>query len=445
MGSWSFDIAVLLALVSASGLLSLAQAALASARRAKLQQQSEQGHRGAAAALELLAAPQRVETTVRIGVAALAVLAGAYGGATLGAALAGELGRIAWLAPFAGTAAVLLVVIAVAFLSLVLGEFVPRRIAQQRPERIAAGAAPVLQGLLRLASPVARLLTLAANLVLRLLKIDPAADVTVSEEEIKEMIEIGTQEGVFEPAEQELVERVFRLADRSVSALMTPRPDVVALDLEDTAEEIQRKITDGGHTHYPVVSGRIDNILGMVNSKDLLTQNLACRPIDLKAVLRPPLFVPESMPALDVLERFRKKRVHVAFVIDEHGGFQGLVTTSDLLEAIVGDMPVPDGTGEAEIVRREDGSFLVDGAVIADEVKKLLALNELPFEDDHAYETLGGLVMAFLERIPAAGDHFEWKGFRFEVVDMDGHRVDKVLIAPLPAPEPPRPAAERGA
>jgi putative hemolysin len=267
--------------------------------------------------------------------------------------------------------------------------------------------------------------------VLRLFGIKPSTEASVTEEEIKMMIEQGTQEGVFEPTEQEMVERIFRFGDRTASALMTPRPDVVWLDPNEPAEEIQKKITADSHTHYPVAEGQIDRIIGLVNSKDLLSQNLSCRPIDLRSVLRPALFIPESMPALDVLERLKKKRTHVAFVIDEHGGFQGLVTTSDILEAIVGDIPMPDETEEADIIRREDGSWLVDGKVLADEIKELLQVNALPFEDENLYQTLGGLVMAFLGRIPRSGDHFEWSGFRFEVMDMDGHRVDKVLIRSL--------------
>jgi putative hemolysin len=253
------------------------------------------------------------------------------------------------------------------------------------------------------------------------------------------MIEQGTQEGVFEPTEQAMVERVFRLGDRTASALMTPRPDVVWLDPDEPPEDIQKKITADSHTHYPVAEGQIDRIIGLVNSKDLLSQNLSCRPIDLRSVLRPALFIPESTAAFDVLERFKKKRTHVAFVIDEHGGFQGLVTTSDILEAIVGDIPLPDEVEEADIIRRADGSWLVDGKVLADELQLLLQVNTLPFEDENLYQTLGGLVMAFLDRIPKPGEYFDWNGFRFEVMDMDGHRVDKVLIKPLAQELPPQP------
>jgi putative hemolysin len=428
---------ILLGLVLANGLFAMAEIALISARKSRLQQHAEEGRWGAQAALDLTAAPNRFLSTIQIGITLVGILAGVFGGAALSGEIAELIRRIPALAAYAEAAGLTLVVIGITYLSLVLGELVPKRIAMHHAESIAAGAAPFMRALARLAAPIVHLLSFSTEVLLKLLKIKAPADVTVSEEEVKMMIEQGTQEGVFEPTEQEMVERIFRLGDRTVNALMTPRPDVVWLDPDEPAEEIQRKITTHGHTHYPVVAGQIDRILGMVNSKDLLSQNLSCRPIDLRAVLRPAMFVPESMLALDVLERFKKKRTHVAFVIDEHGGFQGLVTTSDLLEAIVGDIPMPNEPEDAEIVRREDGSWLVDGAVIADEVKELIHVDELPFEDENLYQTLGGLMMAFLERIPAPGDHFEWKHHRFEVVDMDGHRVDKVLIAPCPAKESP--------
>jgi putative hemolysin len=435
MNSLASEVFVILVLVIVNGVFAMMEIALISARKLRLQQQSDEGQRGAQIALELTASPNRFLSTTQIGITLIGVLAGAFGGATIAGDLAVKLRLIPWLAPYAGAAAIGIVVVAITFVSLVIGELVPKRIAMQHAEGIAVGTAPFMKALSWLAAPVVHLLSIATELVLKAFRIKGPGDVTVSEEEVKMMIEQGTQEGVFEPTEQAMVERVFRLGDRTVNALMTPRPDVVWLDPDEAPDEIQRKITTNGHNHYPVVAGQIDNILGLVNSKDLLSQNLSCQPIDLRAVLRPAMFVPETMSALDVLERFKKKRTHVAFVIDEHGGFQGLVTTSDLLEAIVGDIPTLNEAEEAAVTRRDDGSWLVDGAVIADEVKELMQVDELPFEDQNLYQTLGGLVMAFLERIPATGDHFEWKGHRIEVVDMDGHRVDKVLISPLPPRE----------
>ena len=436
MDSLSTQIFIIAALIIANGIFAMAEIAIVSARKARLQQRAEEGDEGARIALELANSPSRFLPTIQIGITLVGIFAGAFGGATIADKLAPELNRISWIAPHGGAVSLFIVVLAITFLSLIIGELVPKQIALQHAERISAAFAPAIRSLAWVASPLVHLLSLTTQLVLRLFGIKPSAETSVTEEEIKLMIEQGTQEGVFEPTEQEMVERVFRLGDRTVNALMTPRPDVIWLDLNDPPEEIQSKITSNSHTHYPVAEDQIDTIIGMVNSKDLLSQNLSCRPIDLRSVLQPALFIPESMSALDLLERFKKKRTHVALVIDEHGGFQGLITTSDVLEAIVGDIPTPGESEEADVIHREDGSWLVDGKVLADELKELLQKDELPFEDENLYQTLGGLVMAFLDRIPRSGNHFDWDGYRFEVVDMDGHRVDKVLIKPL-APEPP--------
>jgi putative hemolysin len=430
---------IILALILANGLFAMAEIAVVSARKARLQQRAEEGDRGARIALELASAPGRFLSTIQIGITLVGILAGAFGGAIIAEQLAPQFNKIAWIEPHGSAVSLVVVVLGITYLSLILGELVPKQIALNHAERISAAVAPSMRALSWFGAPLVHLLSVSTQMVLRAFGIKPSAETSVTEEEIKLMIEQGTQEGVFEPTEQEMVERVFRLGDRTVNALMTPRPDVVWLDPSEPPDEIQKKITAGSHTHYPVADGQIDRIIGVVNSKDLLSQNLSCRPIDLRSVLRPAVFIPESMSALDVLERLKQKRTHVAFVIDEHGGFQGLVTTSDILEAIVGDIPMPDEAEEADIIRREDGSWLVDGKVLADELKELLQVSELPFEDENLYQTLGGLVMASLGRIPKSGDHFEWSGFRLEVVDMDGHRVDKVLIKALPQETSPVP------
>jgi putative hemolysin len=438
MDSISTQIIILLALIFANGVFAMAEIAIVSARKARLQQQAEEGDEGAKIALELANSPSRFLSTIQIGVTLIGILVGAFGGTTIAERLAPALNRISGIAPHGGAVSLFLVVLGITFLSLILGELVPKQIALQHAERISAAIAPSMRMLSRLAAPLVHLLSFLTQLVLRAFGVRPSRETTVTEEEIKLMIEQGTEEGVFELTEKEIVERVFRLGDRTANALMTPRPDVVWLDPNGPPEEIQQKITADSHTHYPVAEGQIDQIIGVVNSKDLLSQNLSCRPIDLRSVLRPALFIPESMSALDMLERFKQKRTHIAFVIDEHGGFQGLVTTSDILEALVGDIPMPDELEEADIIQREDGSWLVDGKVLADELKQLLEAAELPFENENLYQTLGGLVMAFLGRIPRSGEHFEWGGFRFEVMDMDGNRVDKVLIKPLlPESSPP--------
>jgi putative hemolysin len=432
MDSILTQVLIIIGLIIANGFLAMAEIAIVSARKVRLQQRAEEGDAKAKIALELANSPSRFLSTIQIGITLVGILAGAFGGVTIAEQLAPKLNRIAWIAPHGGAVSLSIVVLGITYLSLIIGELVPKQIALHHAERISAAVAPSMRTLSWLAAPLVKLLSLSTQLVLRAFGVRPSEEATVTEEEIKLMIEQGTQEGVFEPSEQEIVERVFRLGDRTANSLMTPRPDVVWLDPNEPPEEIQQKITADSHTHYPVAEGQIDHIIGLVNSKDLLSQNLSCQPIDLRSVLRPALFIPESMSALDMLERFKQKRTHVAFVIDEHGGFQGLVTTSDILEAIVGDIPMPDEAEEADIIQREDGSWLVDGKVPADELKDLLQTDELPFENENLYQTLGGLVMAFLGRIPKSGDHFEWGGFRFEVMDMDGHRVDKVLINPMP-------------
>ncbi len=436
MDSLPLEVIVILILLVANGVFAMAEMALVSARRILLQQHAEGGSRGARAALELAAAPNRFLSTAQIGITLIGILAGAFGGVTIAGKVEQALLLIPGVAPYAKAAGFIITVVFITYLTLVIGELVPKRIALNHAEAIAAAVAPVMKALSRLAAPAVFLLSHSTELGLRLLGIKHRAEIPVTEEEVKFMIARGTQGGVFEPTEQKMVERVLRLNDRPVSSLMTPRPDVIWLDPNEPIESIQQKLSSTSHSHYPIAEGQIDRIIGLVNAKDLLAQNLSCRPIDLKSVLRPAMFIPESTSSLDVLERFKESRTHVALVIDEHGGFQGLVTTSDVLEAIVGEMPMPGETSEPDIVTREDGSWLVDGAVLADELKELLRVDRLPFEDQNVYQTLGGLVMACLGRMPKSGDQFEWIGFRFEVVDMDGHRVDKVLVKPAAASEP---------
>ncbi|MGH7598616.1 MAG: hemolysin family protein, partial [bacterium] len=250
----------------------------------------------------------------------------------------------------------------------------------------------------------------------------------VTEEEIKIMIEQGKQAGVFEKAEQDIVERVFRLGDQRVNTLMTPRAEIVWLDVDGAPEEFRHKTTESGRSRFPVCQGNLDRVLGVVNIKDLLARSLAEQPPDLKTIVRKPLHVPESMRAFKVLELFKQTAIHFALVIDEYGGIQGVITLNDILEALVGDIPSLQELSEPMIVRREDGSWLIDGALTVEEFKRVFQIAELPAEEMGEYHALGGLVMMYMERIPSPTEHFDWGGLRFEVIDMDGHRVDKVLV-----------------
>ncbi len=254
----------------------------------------------------------------------------------------------------------------------------------------------------------------------------------MTEDEVRIMLEQGTETGVFEPFEGKIVEQVFRLADRKIGALITPRPEIVWLDVTDTAEAIRRKVVSSGRSRFPVAEGHLDQVIGVVLAKDLLARSLDGQPLDIRANVRPALFVPESMPALKVVERFKETHSKLALVIDEFGGVEGLVTIDDVMEAIVGDIPEPDEIEEPEAIQRDDGSWLVDGMFSIDEFQELFGLRELPSAAEGYYQTVGGLVMAGLGRVPAAGDHFEWGGLRIEVLDMDERRVDKVLVTQLP-------------
>jgi putative hemolysin len=281
----------------------------------------------------------------------------------------------------------------------------------------------------RLVRPVVNLLSISTNVGLRLLGISPSSIPDVTEEEIKVMIEQGTQSGVFEAVEQDMVERVFRMSDRSVAMLMTPRTEMVWLDVDDSFEFILEKITTTNFSRYPVVQGSLDNVLGVLQVRELLAKAVACQPVDLQAFLRPAVFLPESTPVFDALEQLKQDEMHLALVIDEYGGVLGLVTLFDILQSIIGEISAGQGeVSEPQVIRRPDGSLLLDGLLKIDELKDVLDLDELPDEDRAGYQTLGGPVMSQLGAIPISGQYFEWNGLRFEVMDMDERRVDKVLV-----------------
>jgi putative hemolysin len=285
----------------------------------------------------------------------------------------------------------------------------------------------------RIATPFVALLGASTDLVLRALGVRPAADEPVTEEEVSILIEQGTRAGVFDAAEGDIVESVFRLNDRPVSSLMTPRADVVWLDIDAPREELCRTVLQSGHSRFPVCRGGLDDVLGVVTTANVLTTGTADVPLDLRALMHPATFLPETVTAFRAIESFKRSGEHLAIVIDEYGTSLGIITVFDILEALVGGIPSPEEAAEPPIVRRADGSWLLDGALAVEEVKEALEVDELPGERDGDYRTLGGLAMFQLGRVPTAGDHFDWNGLRFEVVDMDGRRVDKVLVAATPS------------
>ena len=429
MGSLTLEVLVLLLLIVANGFLAMSELAVVSARRPRLQQLAEAGDRRAQIALETASAPGEFLSTVQIGITLVGIFAGAFGGATVARWLATYLALLPGLGGVAEPIAVALVVVVITYLSLVIGELTPKHLALRDAERVALRVAPFFRRLTQLAAPVVRLLDRSTALVLRVLRVPAAAAPAVTEEEVRLMLAQATQQGVFERQEEELVGQVFRLGDRRIDVLMTPRTEMIWLDINAAPEQILEQVVAGGRSRYPVADGRPDRVVGIVLAKDILTQRLRGEALDLRAILRPALFVPSNLPALRLVERFKQTHSKMAIVIDEYGGVEGLITLDDILGELVGDIPEPGETLEPPLVQRPDGTWLVDGLLPIDEFRNHFAIEASLAAAEGYYSTLGGLVMAELGRVPVSGDTLTWGGYRLEVVDMDGRRVDKVLVS----------------
>ncbi|MEM9808219.1 MAG: hemolysin family protein [Cyanobacteria bacterium P01_D01_bin.56] len=421
------NLLIVLALIIANGVFAMSELAVVSARKVRLEQAALKGDRKAQAALKLAKRPDNFFSTVQVGITLISIISGAFGGQALSAPVAQLLSSIG-LARYADTLAFPLVVAMITYLSLILGELVPKQLALTMPEAIAKVIAGPMSLLSKLAAPIVALLSFSTNLVVRLLNIQQDQGPSVTEAEIRAFIQQGTEEGTLEVAEREIMERVFRLGDRSVTAIMTPRPDITWLDLEDTPEENQRKVIASRYRRLPVCQGSLDNNLGLISVNSLLNRALDQEPLDLTVGLEQPLVIPELSRSLPLLEQFKRSRVHTALVVDEYGVIQGLVTLWDILEALVGDAPALDETSDKPY-QREDGSWLLGGMMNIEAAYSCLGLNDFP-DKTASYYTLGGLVIHQLGRIPKATDRFEWRGFTVEVMDMDGNRVDKVLFTP---------------
>jgi putative hemolysin len=427
MGDITFEIIFIIVLLIANGLFSMSEMAVVSARKARLQKRANDGDKGAKAALELAGNPGPFLSTVQIGITLVGILAGAFGGATIAEKLAPTLKSFPAIEPYADKISFGLVVLVITYLSLVIGELIPKRLALHSPDKIASIVAAPMKKISALTSPMVKLLEGSTNGLLRLFGMRESSEPPVTEDEIKVLIEQGIRAGVFEEAEQDLIERTFHLGDRTVNELMVPRPDVVFLDLDDPPEVIKEVVSGNRLSRYPVIQGSPDNVVGVVRAKDLLASEFGNQPFDLNAAMVPALYLPDTMPAFKAIEMFKSSRRHMAVVVDEHGGVEGVITVNDILDALVGDSPSMDEREEQLVVRREDGSFLLDGALSIDQLKQTLQLKRLPGEKDGDFQTLGGFMMTRLGRVPSAADQLEFGGWRFEVVDMDRRRVDKVL------------------
>jgi putative hemolysin len=424
----ALDLLLLAVLFLLNGVFAMSELAIASSRKTRLQQWADEGNGRAAAALQLAEHPNRFLATVQIGITLIGIITGFFGGAALSASVQQQLTRIPALAPYSGPVSVFLVVGLITYLSLLVGELVPKRLALQNPERIASLVAPPMLALSRVTAPIVWFLGVSSEFLLRLLGVREAGDAPVTEEEIEILLQEGAAAGVFAPAEHEMVEGIFDLGEREARELMTPRYRLIALDVDDPLEENLRKMADSPHQVFPVYEGDLDHLIGLAPVKKLWAASLAGEAIDLRTLADPALIVPETLPALTALERFRDRSVNVAMVVDEFGGVQGLLSLHDLMEAITGDLE-PSLTTDQAWVQRPDGSWLLDGALPIHEVRDVLELDALPGEEDGAFETLGGFIMNRLERIPAVGDATDYGGLRFEVADMDGRRVDRVLVS----------------
>jgi len=418
------DIVILLCLILLNGLFVMSEIALVSARKSRLENLAEKGDRKARVALDLSNNPDLFLSAAQIGITLVAILTGVYSGERFGKSLQPYIERIEVLRPYAATIATTLIVIIVTFLSIIFGELIPKRIALLKAERIAKVVARPMLVFAKITHPIVWLLTLVSNLFFAIFKIRRSASDAVTEEEIKAMVTEGTEAGTIDEAEQKIIERVFHLGDRNITSLMTHRSDIMWFDLDDNEEKMKQKIIEEPHSLYPICDGDIDQLRGVVSIKDMYVTNDRTA---FKDMMQPALFVPENNSAYQVLEKFKESKIHAAFIVDEYGSILGMITLNDILEAIVGDIPQPD-LEDYEIKKRDDGSYLIDGQIPFYDFLAFFEKADWMNEGEHEFDTLAGFILHQLERIPQSGDKMDWRGFNFEIVDMDGHRIDKVLV-----------------
>ena len=437
MSGLSLEIIFILLLLLANGLFAMAEIAVVTSRKARLKSMADGGDRGSRLALALANAPGKFLSTVQVGITFVGVLASALGGARISDRLAEFFKKIPALENYADLLALVIIVGVITYLSVIIGELVPKRIALNNPERIASTLAPPMFGLAKFFSPLVNLLNISSNFLMASMGIRKAKESVVSEEEVRVLIDEGLSAGIFKKAEKEMVESVFELDELTAGDLMTPRARMIWLSIDDTDEENWRRIAGSGHSHFPVYQETRDNVTGMVSVKSLWANLSLAGRVELRALVTPPLYVPTAMPVSKLIEEFKKSGKHIALVVDEFGGLQGLVTLNDVMMAIVGNLPEREQRHEPKAFLRQDGSWLIDAMLDIDETKKSLGIDEdLPGEDINRYSTLGGFILSQLGHIPREGEKFHWDRFDFEVIDMDRQRIDKVLVIPrTPKPE----------
>ena len=422
------EILIIALLIVANGVFAMSEMAVITSRKSRLEDWVKKGNSRAKVALDLALSPNRFLSSVQIGITLVGILAGAFAGRSVAEAVADQLRSVPTLGIYNREIGLGLVVLTITYLTLVIGELVPKRLAMRHPEAIASWMAVPLLLFSKMTAPMVHLLSISTDFVCRLFGKPQAAEPPVTEEEIRTLVQQGTEAGVFEEEAEEMVEAVLRLGDKTARSLMTPRTQIAWLDLNSDMEQIRKSIFESGRSRFPVAAGSLDNVTGVVQAKDLLAHILAGKAIDLTALIQQPLFVPRTITALELLESFKKTNKHIALVVDEYGGIEGLLTHHDILEAIAGDIPVGERPSDPKAVQRHDGSWLLDGMLSVDEFKEIFHIETLPGEKRDAYQTLGGFVFNQMGRVPTVAESFEWRGLRFEIVDMDGKRIDKVLV-----------------
>jgi putative hemolysin len=424
------ELAIVTILILVNGLLALAELAIVSSRRARLQAMMAREVVGARRALALASDPGRFLSTVQIGITLVGVLSGAFSGATLGLRLAEWLAQLGLPAGVAEAVGVGLVVTVITYFSLVIGELVPKQIALRNPEKIAVRVAPAMTVMARIASPVVWFLDISGRAVLRALGYQAQAEHRVTDEEIRTLMAEAETAGVIEPGERAMIAGVMRLGDRPVRAVMTPRREVDMVDLTDGPDDIRRTVLDSVHSRLPVHAGTPDEMLGVIQAKGLLDAYLRGERPDIKSQVRPAANVPDTADALDVVDVIKGSPVHMALVHDEYGHFQGVVTNADILAAIVGDFRTDEGPVEPDAVQRDDGSWLIAGSMPVDEMADRLFI---AVPQERGYHTAAGFMLNQLGHLPDIGESFDSQGWRFEVIDLDGHRIDKILARRIAA------------
>ncbi len=425
------DILLIFLLIVLNGIFAMSEIALISSRKTRLQHWADEGRAGAAIALKMANEPSHFLSTVQVGITLIGVLNGAIGESAIADRFQAQLAEIPELAPYSKPLSVALMVLIVTYFSLIVGELVPKRLAMRNPEPIASFFAGPMRVLSIIAFPLVRLLSLSTEIMLKLFGRKKGKEPSITEEEIQVLLEQGTEEGVFDRSEHELVSNIFRLDDKAIASIMTPRKDIFFLDLEDPFEQNRDKLMRSHYSRFPLCRGGFEQILGIVRAKDILNSQFRGEPIDLPSLVKPPLYVLANISLKHFLEECKKTRMHFALVVDEYGEVEGLVTLNDVMEAIVGDIASEELLEEPLMVQREDGSWLIDGMMPVDKFKDLFEVDGLLDEAKGNFHTVGGFVMLHVGRVPSAADWFEWEGLRIEVVDMDKNRVDKLLVSRL--------------